>query len=132
MKKTILTLLVIIACTFTKAQSTLILQNNTNKTVLFAICLFEQENKAWTSIGWYKIEKYRNYTLQLNNYVGNIYIHGENTAIIKGEWGKGYMFCIDPLNQFRIINADKVNCNKRKEFSLKAINRGVNRFTFNP
>lgn len=85
------------------------------------------------SKGWYKVEKYDNSIIDIGNYNGDAYIHGTTNGLLtNSSWRRGFTFCIDPNNSFRILNADKVNCKKRAEFTKLSVSRGINKYTFNP
>jgi hypothetical protein len=117
--------------TTTASGNSIMFQNNTGKKIFIAICVLDRAN-GWTSFGWYKVEKYGSYIHDLGSYMGTAYVHAQDESLIPGTWGSGYSLCVDPVNSFRIFNADKVNCQKKRQFSSLRINRGVNRYTFNP
>ena len=133
MKTTILFFLLSIFAIYGKSQSSVEIYNNTDKKLSIAYVFYDFDNKCWTSKGWYQIEKYSTQTIFLGNYKGKIYLHAEYEGIFTySRWGSGYSFCIDPKNAFEIRDADKVNCNKKREFSEKAISYGKNNYTFIP
>ena len=107
--------------------------NNTNKDIFACYAYFDFTNKCWSSKGWYKIEPYSTQTINLGNYKNDIYIHGQQTTFwTENFWGNGVQLCVDPTNSFEIRNADKVNCQKKRSFSLLKISSGTNKWTFNP
>lgn len=115
------------------SQNTLTLQNNTDHDVYAAYAIFVQSENCWVSIGYYKVTKYGNFTIDLGNYRGNAYVHGEHQGLVKNlSWGSGFWMCVDDHDAFRIICPDKINCKTKKEFSQMAINKGDNKFLFNP
>ena len=119
----------------TYAQNTLSCHNNTNKDVYFAYAFYDDDNKCWTSKGWHTIKAYQQYDLDLGTYIGKIYIHGMQKALLglsEDTWGSGYKFCIDPVDAFTIRDADKINCANKAEFSERTIGAGINKCEFNP
>lgn len=115
------------------SQNKLEMYNNTDKEVFASYAYYDFENKCWSSKGWYKIEAYSTKTIELGNYLNDLYIHGETSTFwVERSWGNDVQFCIDPTNSFEIRFADKINCDKRKSFSKKKIVAGINKWTFNP
>lgn len=115
------------------AQTKIKLRNNTSKKV-FAALVYRIQDGGWTSFGWYQIEKYSNKTIDIGNYSGDVFVHGYSGVVLTSKWGRGYTFCIDPINQFRIYNADKLDCFSNAEFSKisDVLYGSTNNFTFNP
>ena len=133
MKKILLLLLVIISIG-AKAQSTLRLINNTDKKVFAAYTYYSGDDKAWVCEGWYEVGAYGSFDLDLGRYAGKVYIHGVRYAYLglsEITWGQGYSFCVND-GAFKIIDADKVNCKNKRNFSERNIVNGVNKFEFNP
>ena len=121
------------------AQNSLEMYNNTDKTVNVCYAYYDGANSSWSTKGWYSIEKYSTKSINLGGYTNALYIHGYSTipgdfwtADSQVSWGKDVSLCIDPKNAFEIRNADKVSCETNKKFSKTTINRGVNKWTFNP
>lgn len=121
------------------SQNSIAMYNNTDKKIYCCYAFFDNTNKCWTSRGWYAIDSYTEKTLNLGNYVGDIYIHGYSTnpatfwtSETYNKWGKGYSFCINHGNTFEIRFADKINCDTRETFSQQKIKYGKNTWTFNP
>ena len=116
-----------------KSQSSIEFYNNTDKNIYASYAYYDNENSCWTSIGWYKIEPYKERELPLGDYIGKIYIHGHQSSLLtESKWGSGYSFCVDPDDAFKIRNADKISCSNRANFTEKIIKRGRNKWTFNP
>jgi uncharacterized membrane protein len=139
MKKILILYIFLIAVIKLNAQNKLEMYNNTDKVIYASYAFYDFQNKCWSSKGWYKIEAYSAKTLDLGNYLNDLYIHGETTipetfwvAEKTINWGNEVQFCIDPTNSFEIRFADKINCEKRKSFSKKKIITGLNKWTFNP
>ena len=108
-------------------------KNNTNKEIALAYVYFNQAEQAWVSEGWYKIERYSNKVVPFTNCAGaSIYVYAYQKGAGGKTWGDGDDFCIDPKNDFRIINANQVKCKTRKNFTAVKINVGENTYIFNP
>lgn len=122
---------IIIQTTF--AQNTLELYNNTADEIYFSYVKYDYEYKSWTSRGWYKINGYSTESLDLGNYKGKVYIHGQFTGWITNKyWGNGYSFCVEPTDAFNIRFSDKIGCEFKRNFSETNISYGKNNYTFNP
>jgi uncharacterized membrane protein len=123
--------------TETKAQdevtTTLQFYNNTGEDIFMAIAFFDKENDGWSSKGWWTVPSYKQFSLDLGDYTGRLYIHGEQSGITGSTWGKGYSFCVDRDKGFVIHNADKADCFLHKpDFSEDKVSNGVNKWEFNP
>jgi hypothetical protein len=137
MKKILISTIFLLSFILVYGQNKIELYNNTDKEIYASYAFYDYSNKCWSSKGWYKISSYSSRTLDLGNYLNDIYIHG--FSIIPGtfwvaeseiNWGNDVQFCIDRNNSFEIRFADKVNCDKRKSFSKKKIVSGLNKWTF--
>jgi hypothetical protein len=104
--------------------------NNTGTEIKACYAYYNNEDKCWTSVGWYSVMPYNSRTLDIGNYTGNIYIRGIY-GILK-EWGSGDgQFCVDAFQAFNIKFADTKDCFSKKKFSKCSVNPGVNKWTFN-
>ena len=132
--KQIIVIIALIALSFTsKAQNSLRLENNTNSTVYASYGIYEQSEKCWVTYGWYEIKAYNNFVLDLGDYTGQVYVHGQHQGLLTNKsWGDGEYMCVNEFKQFRIACARLTNCNKKKPFSAIQINSGENLFRFNP
>lgn len=112
-------------------KSTLIeFYNNTGSDISACYAYYNNEDKCWTSVGWYTVPPYSNKTIDIGNYTGNIYIRGIY-GILK-EWGSGDgQFCVDALQNFNIKFADTKDCWSKKKFTKRSVVPGVNKWTFN-
>lgn len=134
MKAIIFSLLLIVSINL-KAQTIVEFYNNTSKPVYAAYAIWDNSNYSWTSIGWYKVEKYSTLSQDVGNYTGSIYIHGKQDGGILSDgsvWGNQINLCIDPKNAFQIRFANKVRCNKTAGFNKMSVKPGTNKWTFNP
>ncbi len=133
MKKTIITLILVLFSLITFSQTKIKLRNNTDKKV-YATLVYQIQNGGWTSFGWYTVDKYSNRTIDIGNYTGDVFVHGRSGLIFTGKWGRGYTFCIDENDAFRIYNANEVNCKASAEFSKlsNVLYGSTTNFTFNP
>lgn len=114
-----------------KQNSTLIeFYNNTGSEIRACYAYFNNEDKCWTSDGWYSVPAYSYKTVNIGNYSGNIYIRGRQGLLT--EWGSGDgEFCVDATQNFTIKFADTKDCLSKKKFSKYFVNSGVNKWTFN-
>ncbi len=115
----------------TQQMSTLIeFYNNTGYEISACYAYYDNEDKCWTSVGWYAIKPYSNRTIDIGNYTGNIYIRGRQG--LATEWGSGDgQFCVDATQAFTIKFADTKDCWSKKKFTKRYVNPGVNKWTFN-
>jgi hypothetical protein len=114
-----------------KQEPTLIeFYNNTGTEISACYAYYNNEDKCWTSVGWYTIPPYSPKTINIGNYTGNIYIRGRQGLL--NEWGSGDgQFCVDATNAFNIKFADTKDCWSKKKFSKYTVKSGVNKWTFN-
>lgn len=112
-------------------NSTLIeFYNNTGSEISACYAYYDNDDKCWTSVGWYTIQPYKNRTIDIGNYTGNIYIRGRQG--LATEWGSGDgQFCVDATQAFKIKFADTKECWSKKKFTKRYVNPGVNKWTFN-
>ena len=104
--------------------------NNTGTEISACYAYYNNEDRFWTSVGWYTVPPYRNKTIDIGNYTGNIYIRGRQGLL--NEWGSGDgQFCVDATQAFNIKFADTKNCFSKKKFSKCSVNPGINKWTFN-
>ena len=123
------------ATTTTTTTATTMVQfyNNTSEDVLVAIAFYDKESDGWSSKGWWTVPSYKQFNLDLGNYTGRIYIHGEQSGLMGSSWGKGYSFCVDKDKGFLIHNADKADCFLHKpDFSEHKVATGISKWEFNP
>lgn len=103
--------------------------NNTGSDISACYAYYNNEDRCWTSVGWYTVQPYRNKTIDIGNYTGSIYIRGIY-GILK-EWGSGDgQFCVDATQAFNIKFADTKDCWSKKKFSKCSVNLGINKWTF--
>lgn len=104
--------------------------NNTGSEIRACYAYFNNEDKCWTSDGWYSVPAYSYKTVNIGNYSGNIYIRGRQGLLT--EWGSGDgEFCVDATQNFTIKFADTKDCMSKKKFTKRYVNPGVNKWTFN-
>lgn len=103
--------------------------NNTGSEISACYAYYNNEDRCWTSVGWYTVPPYRYKTIDIGNHTGNIYIRGIY-GILK-EWGSGDgQFCVDAFQSFNIKFADTKDCFSKKKFTKYYVNPGVNKWTF--
>lgn len=114
-----------------KQNSTLIeFYNNTGSDISACYAYYNNEDRCWTSVGWYTVKPYSNKTIDIGNYTGNIYIRGRQGLL--NEWGSGDgQFCVDATQAFNIKFADTKDCFSKKKFTKRNVAPGVNKWTFN-
>jgi hypothetical protein len=114
-----------------KQNSTLIeFYNNTGSDISACYAYYNNEDRCWTSVGWYTVPPYSNKTIDIGNYTGNIYIRGRQG--LTTEWGSGDgQFCVDATQAFNIKFADTKDCWSKKKFTKRSVVAGVNKWTFN-
>lgn len=118
---------------YEQSETKLQLRNNTGKEIYVSYVNYDKSESSWTSHGWYKLEAYKTKVLPLGNYIGPVYIHGETQGLLSNySWGDKWMFCIDPSSAFEILNADKIDCPKKAKFYKTNVEKGINKWTFNP
>ncbi|MFM2392986.1 MAG: hypothetical protein RLZZ546_968 [Bacteroidota bacterium] len=112
-------------------NSTLIeFYNNTGSDISACYAYYNNEDRCWTSVGWYTVLPYSYKTIDIGNYTGNIYIRGRQG--LTTEWGSGDgQFCVDATQAFNIKFADTKDCWSKKKFSKRSVVPGVNKWTFN-
>lgn len=104
--------------------------NNTGSDISACYAYYNNEDRCWTSVGWYTVPPYSNKTIDIGNYTGNIYIRGRQG--LATEWGSGDgQFCVDATQAFKIKFADTKECWSKKKFTKRYVNPGVNKWTFN-
>lgn len=104
--------------------------NNTGSEISACYAYYDNNDKCWTSVGWYTIQPYSNRTIDIGNYTGNVYIRGRQGLVT--EWGSGDgQFCVDATQAFKIKFADTKDCWSKKKFSKYYVTSGVNKWTFN-
>jgi hypothetical protein len=104
--------------------------NNTGTEISACYAYYSNEDKCWTSVGWYTVPAYSPKTINIGNYTGNIYIRGRQGLLT--EWGSGDgQFCVDATQAFTIKFADTKDCWSKKKFSKYIVGPGVNKWTFN-
>jgi hypothetical protein len=104
--------------------------NNTGTEISACYAYYNNDDRCWTSVGWYTVPPYRNKTIDIGNHTGNIYIRGRQGLVT--EWGSGDgQFCVDAFQSFNIKFADTKDCFSKKKFTKYYVNSGVNKWTFN-
>ncbi len=104
--------------------------NNTGTEISACYAYYNNEDRCWTSVGWYTIPSYSYKTIDIGNYTGNIYIRGRQGLVT--EWGSGDgQFCVDATQAFNIKFADTKDCWSKKKFTKRSVVPGVNKWTFN-
>jgi len=104
--------------------------NNTGSDISACYAYYNNEDRCWTSVGWYTIPPYSNKTIDIGNYTGNIYIRGRQG--LTTEWGSGDgQFCVDATQAFNIKFADTKDCWSKKKFTKRSVVAGLNKWTFN-
>jgi hypothetical protein len=104
--------------------------NNTGTEISACYAYYNNEDRCWTSVGWYSVMPYKSRTVDIGNLTGNIYIRGSQ-GLFK-EWGSGDgQFCVDDTQAFNIKFADTKNCWNKKKFTKYYVNQGLNKWTFN-
>lgn len=116
------------------SQTTLAVTNNTDDEVFYAYIYYDGTNRAWNSIGWYKVNAYSTRNIDLGNYNGKIYIHGHTTKLLTTiRWGKGFSACVNDKDAFHFKDVENIrNCEDREEFSELSVSNGINKWYFNP
>jgi uncharacterized membrane protein len=104
--------------------------NNNGNEISACYAYYNNDDKCWTSVGWYTIPAYSSKTINIGIYNGNIYIRGRQGLLT--EWGSGDgQFCVDATQAFTIKFADTKDCWSKKKFSKYYVRPGVNKWTFN-
>lgn len=104
--------------------------NNTGSEIFACYAYYNDDDRCWTSVGWYSVAPYSYKTIDIGNHTGNIYIRGRQGLI--NEWGSGDgQFCVDATQAFNIKFADTKDCWSKKKFTRFFVNSGVNKWTFN-
>ncbi len=104
--------------------------NNSGTDISACYAYYNNEDRCWTSVGWYTVPPYSTKTINIGNYKGDIYIRGRQGLI--NEWGSGdAQFCVDATQAFNIKFADSKDCWSKKKFSKFSVMPGINKWTFN-
>ncbi|WP_296685824.1 DUF1036 domain-containing protein [Flavobacterium sp.] len=104
--------------------------NNTGSEISACYAYYNNNDRCWTSVGWYTIPAYSYKSINIGNYSGNVYIRGRQG--LATEWGSGDgQFCVDATQAFNIKFADTKDCWSKKKFSKFFVVSGVNKWTFN-
>ncbi len=104
--------------------------NNTGSEISACYAYYNNEDRCWTSVGWYTVSPYSTKMVNIGNYRGDIYIRGRQGLI--NEWGSGDgQFCVDATQAFNIKFADTKDCWSKKKFTKRSVVPGVNKWTFN-
>jgi hypothetical protein len=117
---------------YNSTQNTTLIEfyNNTGSDISACYAYYNNEDRCWTSVGWYTVKPYSNKTIDIGNYSGNIYIRGRQG--LATEWGSGDgQFCVDATQAFNIKFADTKDCWSKKKFTKRNVAPGVNKWTFN-
>jgi hypothetical protein len=103
--------------------------NNTGSEISACYAYYDNEDRCWTSVGWYTVSPYSTKMVNIGNYRGDIYIRGRQGLI--NEWGSGEgQFCVDATQAFNIKFADTKDCWSKKKFTKRSVVPGVNKWTF--
>ena len=115
------------------AQNTLVLNNNTGKTIRACYVSYDNSEQCWVNHGWYIIAPYKNFTQDLhwiNLGSNDVYVHAENA---NSDWGGKFSFCVDEtVETFKILFADKIKCQAQKTFDYIQVGQGAHKYDFNP
>jgi hypothetical protein len=104
--------------------------NNTGSEISACYAYYNNNDRCWTSVGWYTIPAYSYKSINIGNYSGNVYIRGRQG--LATEWGSGDgQFCVDATQAFNIKFADTKDCWSKKKFTKFFVVSGVNKWTFN-
>ena len=120
-----------------EAQNTLTLMNNTNHDLWAAYATYDRRSetdRCWVCVGWIKVDKFNTRTIDVGNYYGQFFIHGENRAYgMERNWGDNDMLCVEEGEAFNIRCPRNIDCKVKKMFSLINSNEdGNTKFVFNP
>ena len=123
--------------THSRAQNVLRLENNTNHDIWTAYATYDirsANDRCWVCRGWIKVEKYNSRDINLGDYSGQIFVHGENRAYgMERNWGDNDMLCVEEGEAFNIRCPRNVECRVKKMFALINSNQdGITKFIFNP
>jgi len=115
-------------------STTVQIRNNTGDTIQQIFVYYDKENNSWTSIGYWKIAPYSNFrkdifSSQNKPYKGRFYIKAMNSSLNRSDLS---IFCIDPVNAFEILNADRIKCIEKAKFIRYYIKPGLNKIIVNP
>ena len=89
--------------------------NNNGNEISACYAYYNNDDKCWTSVGWYTIPAYSSKTINIGIYNGTIYIRGRQGLLT--EWGSGDgQFCVDATQAFTIKFADTKDCWSKKKF----------------
>jgi hypothetical protein len=104
--------------------------NNTGSEISACYAYYNNNDRCWTSVGWYTIPAYSYKSINIGNYSGNVFIRGRQG--LATEWGSGDgQFCVDATQAFNIKFADTKDCWSKKKFTKFFVVSGVNKWTFN-
>jgi hypothetical protein len=130
MKNKIILFLFVLLCGSAYSQTKIQFYNNTGYEISACYAYYDNNDKCWTSVGWYTIAAYDYKTIDIGNYSGNVYLRGRQGLVT--EWGAGdAQFCVDATQAFRIKFADTKDCWSKKDFTKYSVKPGVNKWTFN-
>ena len=112
-------------------RTTLMLCNqNTVQPMFGAFSHWHSERFGWSSKGWFRIEPGACTNIDLGDYRGRIFVHGQfahNGQLYR--YGKEVPFCVDPINKFYLAKSDGA-CNPKQGFNQINVGPGVYRYTF--
>lgn len=112
------------------SQVTVTLANNTSKDIFAVYGKYANEDDGITTHGWFKILPYQEFELNFGEYSGTIYFFAKGTdTASEGET----KLCIGGNTAFKVLNADKINCERDGQFkSIRVKNGQSYKFIFNP
>ncbi len=117
---------------FTQTQIKFI--NSTSYTINAAYAKYTNKTTGWQTEGWWVLEPWEEVIVDVGNYKGTVYIYGMTTDGYN--WGGGeYDFCINPVDAFKISNADKKKCGDNKRNFSEGFNLvwgALNSWTYYP
>ena len=131
MKQIIFTVSIIIFFTqMALSQTKVTLANNTSKPIYACYGKYENTDNGITTHGWYKIEPYQERELSFGDYSGTLYFFARGTDTdTEGE----IKLCIGGNTPFKVLNADKINCEREGMFKSLKVRYGQDyKFIFNP
>ena len=120
-----------------RAQNILRLENNTNHDIWAAYATYDvrsASDRCWICNGWIKVEKYNTRDINVGQYTGQFFVHGENRAQgVDRNWGDNDMLCVEEGEAFSIRCPRNVQCKIKKMFALiNSSQDGITKFIFNP
>lgn len=121
---------------FSKADNMLRIKNNSGQTIYAAYVVYDNQEHAWVSRGWFVIQPYQAYERGLNglNLGSNTMYYYAETMDGKMRWEGDRLFRVDNrIRDFNITFADQINSNTiSKKFNTQIITSPKTEIIFNP